>query len=1018
MTSNQQKETFTVPVGTRLSHGVELELLVAYLHSYEVDPDEQYSADLAPILRVADRGFPDTEHDVLEHIRTTLRDHGIRVNKKKSAYDDDIPNVPLHLKALDQWDVDTDPTAMNGLEESRLVRDKAGEYRWIGLELRSPACWDVTDAYDEIRFVVNLIKSRYRVRVNPSCGFHVHVGNGPRYFDAKTLKRAGAFLFAADPMLSRLHAPWRRVGDYSMSIRHRSRLARWDRMQPTDAEALVDRTAEEFYQLTNGLSRMNAIPVVPWSDTSMEEAEFMRRSRWEQYAKERVRNGPSMTLNVRPSAPGPGPGPSQTSRVAITRSSGPSSPPSSPFLEQVDDNDNGDNDDDDDDDYYDDGKNNAGAYRRRFQDLMETDEFRSRSLKEAGQLPNKLAEEEQHFVLSLMVCKEMFGHSRLEDLSDEEFRLIAIACGPYVEATRSSYTWNPQANVFNLRDAHIGVELAHPRPLRLNELNASNIVLNMEARVDNGEINIDLSDEGDEDDAEFPLNQIARSTQSVIDGLREYPSFPEWFVPELMGEFDSMARAARRNQKYFDVSLQGGDQTTTGAGRAPRPPSKSGSRLPTNSRASSPLNVGGNGGGLPPYPATPSNGRSPPGGDDDGFEQVFPKRPSGDAPLPYPTTPSNGPGPRGDDDDGFEPAFPRPSPTGFPPPYPTTPSNDQSLPRSGGESRALSRLQEADSSSSGFDNIDLASNPGSSDGSGSHQSSANDLGLRGGFSRPPSTGGDDSASSGISILLSDSSGGFNPPAFQALSGRRDGRPRPSTSGPSSFWANASSAGSRNNRAAPKLQPHDFLDLSNSYISRVTSKTGLTYQHWDRISWLPYPGGPRDPRDPHPRFSEVCPGPDCRQHAVTDTRAGLATILGVNSGAALGTLLVCEPEVGDRTEYAPRANYNFKAYGPQTLRGGRRSGEKRTIEFREAGGSLDAEWIVLWTKICVGIMRFCRDAMVSDFITVLEKIVSEEEGQRADGWEVKYDVCDLLEDICLFTEAATVRRRERDLGPPR
>ncbi|RWA13759.1 hypothetical protein EKO27_g1354 [Xylaria grammica] len=974
MTSNQQKETFTVPVGTRLSHGIELELLVAYLYPYEVDPDEQYSADLAPILRVADRGFLATESDVQEHIRTTLRDHGIRVNKKTSIFDDDIPDIPLHLTGLDQWDVDTDPTAMHGFEESRLVRGKAGEYRWIGLELRSPACWDVTDAYDEIRFVVNLIKSRYRVRVNPSCGFHVHVGNGPRYFDAKTLKRAGAFLFAADPMLSRLHAPWRRVGDYSMSIRHRSRLACWDRMQPADAEALVDRAAEEFYQLTNGLSKMNAIPVVPWSDTSMEQAEFMGRIRWEQYAKERVRNGPFMTLNVRPSSPGPGPKPSETSRVAITRSSGPSSPPSSLFIEQADDKDNGD--DDDDDDYYGGGNNNAGAFRRRFQDLMETDEFRSRSLKEAGQLPDKLTEEEQYFVLSLMVCKEMFGHSRLEDLSDEEFRLIAIACAPYVEVTRSSYSWNPQANIFNLKDAHIGVGLAHPRPLRLNKLNAENILLNMEAQVDNGEVNVDLSDEGDEGDAEFPLDQIARSTQSVIDDLRAYPSFPERFVPALMREFDAMARAARRNQKYFGVSLQGGDQTTTDAGRASRPPSKSSSRLPTNSRASSPLNVGGN---VP----------SPRGGDDDGFEQVFPRPPSGGAPLPYPTTPSNVPSPRGGDDDGFKLAFPRPSSAGFLPPYPTTPSNDQNLPRSDGESRALSRapsrLREADNSSSGFDSINLDSNSGSSDGSGSHQSSANELGLRGGFSRPPGTpknGGDDSsfASSGSSILLSDSSGDFNPPAFQALSSQGDGRPRPSTSGPSSFWVNAGPTGSRNNRAAPKLQPHDFLDLSNSYISRITSKTGLTYQHWDRISWLPYPGGPRDPRDPHPRFSE--------------------------------------PEIGDRIEFAPRANYNFKAYGPQTLRGGRRSGEKRTIEFREAGGSLDAEWIVLWTKICVGIMRFCRDAMVSDFITVLEKIVSEEEGQRTDGWEVKYDVCDLLEDICLFTEAAMVRRRERDLGPPK
>ncbi|RYC55119.1 hypothetical protein CHU98_g11091, partial [Xylaria longipes] len=117
------------------------------------------------------------------------------------------------------------------------------------------------------------------------------------------------------------------------------------------------------------------------------------------------------------------------------------------------------------------------------------------------------------------------------------------------------------------------------------------------------------------------------------------------------------------------------------------------------------------------------------------------------------------------------------------------------------------------------------------------------------------------------------------------------------------------------------------------------------------------------------------------------------------------------------EKGDRANYNFGAYALGSL--GFDEGWKRTIEFREAAGSLDPDWIITWANICVGILRFCRDASVIDFITVLERVVREEERQRtANDDEGMYDVCDLLEDMCLFTEATTIRERERKLGPPR
>ncbi|TGJ83977.1 hypothetical protein E0Z10_g4759 [Xylaria hypoxylon] len=911
MTSNQQTGTFTVPVGTRLSHGVELELLVAYLYTSDIDPDEQHSTNLAPILRVNNRRIDDAEAAVREHIRWTLRDHGIRVSSETPEFNVD---VPLHLDSLDQWSVDVDPTASHGLEESELVRGKPGRYRWLGLELRSPAYWDVPHVYDEIRFVVNLVKSRYRVRVNHSCGFHVHVGNGPQYFDAKTLKRAGAFLFAVDPLLSRLHAPWRRVGEYSTSIRYRSRLARWDGMRPADAQGLVDHDAERAREIALGGDALNPILVVPWSDTSIERASFGGTRRWEQYVNGRLQNGPFMTLNESPPSPegsqisssassetsrspspppSPSPSPPPPPSSSVPSFSLPSSPPSS---------------DDDDDD------TDGGAYGRRFQEFINSDKLRARSLEIFELPPKRLTEEEQYHLLTIVICERLFGHTDLEDLSNSQFQRLVTTIAPFIEIARHSFDWDSNANDFTFRQGRIGDTLHHPRPLRLNELNAPDILRDMEAQIDDGEVNIELFDDEEEDDIVIPLDQIERSTRDVIDELKEQPTFPARFLPGLMKYFEDMAAAARRNQKYFDRARPTPTTNTGGGANPPAGNGKSGSNSPADANASGPRN------------------------------------------------------------DGFGLAFPQPSLSAF--------GNGRSPPRSGGDDSSSS---SDDSSEGGFDDS-LNNSPNDSDDN-------NDM---------------DSFDSGSD---------YNPPAFRAFPGvpipPPQGDASDSTDSPvsSPFRENRSSTTQNNNT---KLQPHDFTQRSNAYITGVSGKANLTFAHWEQISWLPYLGGPPDPREPHPRFGPECPGPDCRSHAVTGTRAGLSTILGVESAAALAMLLVSEPEDSD---YIPRLNYNFAAYASYTLNSGMRSGEKRTIEFREAGGSLDPEWIILWDKICVGIMRFCRDASVSEFLTVLEKVIREEERQRTGGKQVRYDVCDLLEDICLFTEATIIRRRERETGPP-
>ncbi|KAI0483048.1 hypothetical protein GGR56DRAFT_686205 [Xylariaceae sp. FL0804] len=211
------------PMNTRLSYGIELEFLVAYLPSSAPDPDASMAKALPPLLRIDAPSTFEAEHRARLHIREALDDLGLRVSHPQVRSLGFEHLVAHRRETLCCWDVGTDLS----------VRDRAcnngttgaGGYMWAGVELRSPASWDEPRAYDEVRQVLHALRGRYRLRVNPTCGFHVHVGIGQALFDGRTIGRAAAFLWAADPLLSRLHAPWRRVAEHSASVRLDSKLA-------------------------------------------------------------------------------------------------------------------------------------------------------------------------------------------------------------------------------------------------------------------------------------------------------------------------------------------------------------------------------------------------------------------------------------------------------------------------------------------------------------------------------------------------------------------------------------------------------------------------------------------------------------------------------------------------------------------------------------------------------------------------------------------------------------------------
>jgi hypothetical protein len=187
------------------SFGCEFELHVPYLLPGEMDPD--LTDELPPVLRLA--GHPADCQDAGEaKVSDILQEAGFRSFEIRSIYPVNSP---------ERWVVKDDGSLNMAIG--------SGGYGWLRIEVASPAKWSVDEALAEIRRAIQVLKSAFRCRISPRCGFHVHLGNGGDVIPFRTLRRFAALLWAADPLLSRIHPPERRLG-YSKSIRMESNLAR------------------------------------------------------------------------------------------------------------------------------------------------------------------------------------------------------------------------------------------------------------------------------------------------------------------------------------------------------------------------------------------------------------------------------------------------------------------------------------------------------------------------------------------------------------------------------------------------------------------------------------------------------------------------------------------------------------------------------------------------------------------------------------------------------------------------
>ncbi|XXG95022.1 hypothetical protein Hte_001282 [Hypoxylon texense] len=114
-----------------------------------------------------------------------------------------------HLKELAPWGIYDDPSVL----EIRSPEDIGGYYT-SGVEIRSPVATDDLQAYEVLNYARNLLISNFRTYVNPTCGLHVHVGQGAERFSSDRMRRIGALLFSTEHLLVKLDHPFRFVNYY------------------------------------------------------------------------------------------------------------------------------------------------------------------------------------------------------------------------------------------------------------------------------------------------------------------------------------------------------------------------------------------------------------------------------------------------------------------------------------------------------------------------------------------------------------------------------------------------------------------------------------------------------------------------------------------------------------------------------------------------------------------------------------------------------------------------------------
>ncbi|KAI0600129.1 hypothetical protein F4775DRAFT_590850 [Biscogniauxia sp. FL1348] len=210
----------------RLTFGVELEFLIPALPVGKPDPRDPDKRTSTLMRYPAEMTKQDNVGEyVLEQIRDVLKQifeppaKGFlstifSINKTAPQFADEFK--AKILSRYSKW---------NATEDVSLEEPAFQEFDWFSVEVQSPVEFSCEQAFKAITYATTEITRRYCCRVNPSTGFHVHVGQREERFALGAMRRIASLFWAAEPLLMTLHHPVRRVNTYCQSIRQRSNLA-------------------------------------------------------------------------------------------------------------------------------------------------------------------------------------------------------------------------------------------------------------------------------------------------------------------------------------------------------------------------------------------------------------------------------------------------------------------------------------------------------------------------------------------------------------------------------------------------------------------------------------------------------------------------------------------------------------------------------------------------------------------------------------------------------------------------
>ena len=204
--------------------GVELEFNLAFLYSPEMAPDpaETKAIDLPLTTDVIRHTRCFFGLDEIEPIPERLQENFNLYAKKISM----LYNVRDMLGSIgctaEVYSAVDPPSSWEVSYDETLTAPEGTPYRWLPMEITSPALPFEPQSLDLIKQVCTLLETTYITNTNWSTSVHVHVSAGKTPIDFPTMQRLYIFLWAFEPQMRTLHPAHRQQSKYCRGMREQS----------------------------------------------------------------------------------------------------------------------------------------------------------------------------------------------------------------------------------------------------------------------------------------------------------------------------------------------------------------------------------------------------------------------------------------------------------------------------------------------------------------------------------------------------------------------------------------------------------------------------------------------------------------------------------------------------------------------------------------------------------------------------------------------------------------------------